>query len=479
MRGKCIVVAAALLLSFSVVLPIYAAEPRNDSSGRYLSPYTSDGVFAEWVNRTVDARTGEAVGGAVGAAAGAYAGDRLLRNVPGGSFLGGMAGSRAGQATGRQVAIDNAGGEAFMRQSSDLSFDRLEDMAQWMYATHGNGANFPDALKATKAVYPEMEQVYPQAVARVQQERRRAAVAGSIGIMFNMEGGPPVVAEILPDSPAARSEIQVGDTLLRVDGRMLAGLSQQDVSARMRGEVGSPVVVDVVREGDDQIHSYSMTREQLAWPQRQPTQQAQLAGGGATAGSTAGRPAQPAPRKTYTDHNHYGGLSLGFSSGDISGVGFGLAGHGLTSSPERIGWFWDYRLFVSNGDSEDSGVDFIEIAFAVGGSVSVNETIRLYGGVAFDMLDFSSDDSDVDVSGVGLRYGAQFLFPEPNIILRAGMRKVSAEEESTSFSDGAELDYTGLELQLEFGVSDEFGVSLGYEQRDDDSTVYIGIGGRF
>ncbi len=130
---------------------------RHDNAGRYMSPWTSDGVLAEWVNMTIDTQVGEAAGGAVGAVAGAAAGRRALRNVPGGGFLGGMVGAQAGKATGREIALQAAGGMDHVRATSDMSFDSLEDMARYLRAMHGNDPNFNDAINAANRIYPGLK----------------------------------------------------------------------------------------------------------------------------------------------------------------------------------------------------------------------------------------------------------------------------------------------------------------------------------
>ena len=99
-----------------------------NNSGRYLSPYTSDGVVAEWVNKAINNQMGSAAGSAVGAA--------------------------AGKTAGNKVADDISGGDAYRRQTSDLSFHSLNDMAAWLRAEHGDKANFAEVTKATNAVYP-------------------------------------------------------------------------------------------------------------------------------------------------------------------------------------------------------------------------------------------------------------------------------------------------------------------------------------
>ena len=129
--------------------------------GAYLSPYTSDGVAAEWVDKAINARMGAATGSAVGAAAGAYAGRKALESVPGGgmlgSLLGGMMGSDAGKGVGRDTAIQASGGWDYIRSTSDLSFRSVDDMARWLLNEHGDNPTFAEVIKATSAVYPDLQ----------------------------------------------------------------------------------------------------------------------------------------------------------------------------------------------------------------------------------------------------------------------------------------------------------------------------------
>ncbi|MFP1678482.1 hypothetical protein ACLD02_07255 [Alloalcanivorax sp. C16-2] len=131
------------------------------NGGAYLSPYTSDGVAAEWVDKAINARMGAATGSALGTAAGAYAGRKLMEKVPGGgllgSFFGGSAGSKIGKSTGRDTAIQASGGWDYIRATSDLSFRSVDDMARWLISEHGDNATFAEVIKATSAVYPDLQ----------------------------------------------------------------------------------------------------------------------------------------------------------------------------------------------------------------------------------------------------------------------------------------------------------------------------------
>lgn len=140
-------------------LAAVAPEPIYGNTGEFMSPYTEDGVVADWVDKAINAKLGAAVGSQVGA----YAGRKALENVP---FFGGMLGQRAGDAAGRAIAIQASGGWDHIRGTSDLSFATLEDMSVYLYAMHSSHPHFDKVLEATYEIYPDMRTAYWPAIQR-------------------------------------------------------------------------------------------------------------------------------------------------------------------------------------------------------------------------------------------------------------------------------------------------------------------------
>lgn len=145
---------------------LQAPQPIAGNSGAYMSPYTTDSVLAEWVDKAVNAKTGAAVGGT----AGAYAGQKLAENIP---FFGSMLGQKVGESAGRAVAIKMSGGEELIKSSSDLSFNNLDEMSVWLYVTHSGHEHYQAALDATFAIYPELQQTYYGALIRASAKAKQ------------------------------------------------------------------------------------------------------------------------------------------------------------------------------------------------------------------------------------------------------------------------------------------------------------------
>jgi C-terminal processing protease CtpA/Prc len=74
----------------------------------------------------------------------------------------------------------------------------------------------------------------------------------AVGLGFEGEAGTnPSVRVVAPGSPAARAGIQRGDVLLKVDGRVVAGLSTAEVRLLTRVEGGAPKQFTFQRNGKE------------------------------------------------------------------------------------------------------------------------------------------------------------------------------------------------------------------------------------
>jgi hypothetical protein len=134
-----------------------APTPIEGTTGKYMSPFTSDGVTAGWVTKAMSVAMGAKLGGM----AGQYAGQKAMEQVP---FVGGMFGKSLGQKMGSAAALEAIGGAAVLTDTSDLSFNSLNEMAVYMYVNYSTHPEYAKILKATSAIYPQMDETYTQAL---------------------------------------------------------------------------------------------------------------------------------------------------------------------------------------------------------------------------------------------------------------------------------------------------------------------------
>jgi carboxyl-terminal processing protease len=70
--------------------------------------------------------------------------------------------------------------------------------------------------------------------------------------------GRVFIAEVMEGGPARDAGIRPGDELVSVDSAPVAGMGAEEVVGRVRGEVGTTVVLVVRREGMD--HPVALAR---------------------------------------------------------------------------------------------------------------------------------------------------------------------------------------------------------------------------
>ncbi len=83
---------------------------------------------------------------------------------------------------------------------------------------------------------------------------------GGLGIQVTMEDGFVKVISPIDDTPAQRAGLQSGDLIIKLDDQPVKGMSLTGAVKIMRGEVGSEIVLTVVREGKDAPFNVTLVR---------------------------------------------------------------------------------------------------------------------------------------------------------------------------------------------------------------------------
>lgn len=72
---------------------------------------------------------------------------------------------------------------------------------------------------------------------------------GGLGIEVTMENGVVKVVSPIDETPADRAGMQAGDLIVEIDGKPVMGMTLNDAIDKMRGKVGTEIVLTVVRDG--------------------------------------------------------------------------------------------------------------------------------------------------------------------------------------------------------------------------------------
>lgn len=86
---------------------------------------------------------------------------------------------------------------------------------------------------------------------------------GGLGIEVTQEEGFVKVVSPIDGTPAAEAGIQAGDFITHVDGESVLGLTLDEAVDKMRGPVGSEIVITVVRKGVDEPFDVSIIRDTI------------------------------------------------------------------------------------------------------------------------------------------------------------------------------------------------------------------------
>ncbi|NCW64605.1 MAG: RNA pyrophosphohydrolase [Rhodobacteraceae bacterium] len=84
---------------------------------------------------------------------------------------------------------------------------------------------------------------------------------GGLGIEVTMEEGFVKVVSPIDGTPAFDAGVEAGDFITHVDGDSVLGLTLNQAVERMRGPVGSDIVVTIVREGEQEPFDLELTRD--------------------------------------------------------------------------------------------------------------------------------------------------------------------------------------------------------------------------
>ena len=98
-----------------------------------------------------------------------------------------------------------------------------------------------------------------------QQSQQLAGKFGGIGSTVRREADGRIVLSPFPDRPAAQAGVLEGDVLVKVSGQAITpDMNFDAISQLLRGEVGTPVTIEVLRE--EQTLAFTITRAEISVP---------------------------------------------------------------------------------------------------------------------------------------------------------------------------------------------------------------------
>ena len=89
---------------------------------------------------------------------------------------------------------------------------------------------------------------------------------GGVGASIETRNGQTIVVDLLEGEPAEQAGIQLGDVMMRVNRRDLAGLDQNQIGDLLQGATGTDVTVDIQRPGTREILTFELQRQKVKVP---------------------------------------------------------------------------------------------------------------------------------------------------------------------------------------------------------------------
>lgn len=84
---------------------------------------------------------------------------------------------------------------------------------------------------------------------------------GGVGIEVTLEDKKLLVISPIEDTPADRAGIKAGDIIIKIDNQSILGESLGQAVDKMRGEIGSKIILTVIREGEEKALDIEVIRD--------------------------------------------------------------------------------------------------------------------------------------------------------------------------------------------------------------------------
>ncbi len=181
-------------------------------------------------------------------------------------MLAAMGGILAGGLVTTQIAEPLIAQEAANNRSVYQQLDLFGDIFERVRASYVDEVDPADLIEAAingmlTSLDPHSGYLPPKDFSDMRVQTR--GEFGGLGIEVTQEDGFVKVVSPMDGTPADAAGIEAGDMITHVDGESVLGLTLDEAVERMRGPVGSEIVITVVREGRSEPFDVSIIRDTI------------------------------------------------------------------------------------------------------------------------------------------------------------------------------------------------------------------------
>ncbi|WP_368744791.1 S41 family peptidase [Desertibaculum subflavum] len=156
--------------------------------------------------------------------------------------------------------LEAASSETYRRL--DLFGDVLEKVRSDYVDTVNEGELIESAINGMLAsLDPHSQYLNPKSFREMQVQTR--GEFGGLGIEVTMENGLVKVVAPIDDTPASRAGLLPGDLIAGIDGKPVMGLTLQEAVEKMRGAVGSRILLTIRRKNVEKPFDVTLARDTI------------------------------------------------------------------------------------------------------------------------------------------------------------------------------------------------------------------------
>lgn len=177
-----------------------------------------------------------------------------------------VAGTLAGAVATTQIAGPLLAQEGSRQTSVYEQLDLFGDIFERIRAQYVEEVDEGDLIEAAingmlTSLDPHSSYLSPDDAADMRVQTRGSF--GGLGIEVTQDEGFVKVVSPIDGTPADAAGMEAGDFITHVDGESVLGLTLDEAVERMRGPVGSEIIITVVREGVDEPFDVSIIRDTI------------------------------------------------------------------------------------------------------------------------------------------------------------------------------------------------------------------------
>ncbi|GAB4139691.1 MAG: S41 family peptidase [Cyanobacteria bacterium J069] len=156
------------------------------------------------------------------------------------------------------------------REYVDSSFNQVDWLAVRQELLSASYGSREEAYAALRRALQRLQDPYTRFMDPRQFEVLTSQTSGELsGVGIRLQAdeqtGAITVVEPIPNSPASRAGVRVGDRILSIDGVSTEGMTLEEASNRIRGEVGTRIVLQIQRE-TEAATDLTLTRARIELP---------------------------------------------------------------------------------------------------------------------------------------------------------------------------------------------------------------------